>query len=80
MVSLQCGIENTTPTNDLQDRNRLTDIESRPVVAQGRGVEGMGWELGISRGKVLYIEIMDKQQDPTVQHREPHSISYDKAQ
>ena len=28
----------------LQDRNRLTDIENRPVVAKGEGEgEGVGW-------------------------------------
>ena len=38
----------------LQNRNRLTDIENRLVVAKGGG--GMEWEFGISRCKLVYIE------------------------
>ena len=35
-------------------RNRLSDIESRPVVAKGEGGGGrMDWEVGISRCKLL---------------------------
>ena len=38
----------------------LTDIESRLAVAKGReGGEGMGWEFGISRCKLLSIEWMN---------------------
>ena len=35
------------------------DIENRLVVAKGEGVGGgggRGWEVGLSRGKLLYIE------------------------
>ena len=40
----------------LWNRNRLTDIENRLVVAKGEGVgRGMEWEFGISRCKLLYI-------------------------
>ena len=40
---------------DLQNRNRLTDIENRLVIANGEGCEGgMDWEFGVSRCKVLY--------------------------
>ena len=38
----------------LQNRNRLTDIENRLVVAKGGG--GMEWEFGVSRCKLVYIE------------------------
>ena len=38
---------------NLQNRNRLTDIENRPVVAEG---EGMGWEFGVNSGKLLHLE------------------------
>ena len=39
------------------NRNRLTDIENRSVVAKGEGVGGgMKWEVGVSRCKLLYIE------------------------
>ena len=45
-------------TNELpQNRNGLTDIEHRLVVAKGEGGgNGMDWEFGISRGKVLHLE------------------------
>ena len=40
----------------LQNRNRLTDIENRLVVAKGEAGGGrMNWECGISRGKLVYI-------------------------
>ena len=40
----------------LWNRNRLTDIENRLVVAKGEGGGGgMDWEVGISRCKLLYI-------------------------
>ena len=42
----------------LQNRKRLTDIESRLVVAK-EGWGGMEWEFGISRCKLLYICIME---------------------
>ena len=36
------------------------DIENRLVVAKGeRGGEGMDWEFGISRCKLLYVEWMN---------------------
>ena len=37
----------------LRNRNRLTDIENRLVVANGG--RGMDWEFGIGRCKLLYI-------------------------
>ena len=41
----------------LWNRNRLTDIENRLVVAKGERDEGgIDWEFGISRYKLLYIE------------------------
>ena len=41
----------------LWNRNRLTDIENRLVVAKWEGVGGgMEWEVGVSRCKLLYIE------------------------
>ena len=40
----------------LQNRNRLTDIENRLVVAKGEeSGGGKYWDLGISRCKLLYI-------------------------
>ena len=39
-----------------QNRNRLTDIENRPVVAKGEGAWGRGGlGFGVSRCKLLYI-------------------------
>ena len=44
----------------LQNRNRLTDTEIRPVVAKRDGVtEGWGSELGFSRCKLLYTECIN---------------------
>ena len=41
----------------LQNRNRLTDIENRLVVAEGEGEgRGMGWEFGVGRCKLLHLE------------------------
>ena len=43
------------------------DVEHRLVVAQGeRFGEGMDWEGGIGRYKLLYMEWTDEQQGPTV--------------
>ena len=36
---------------------------------------GKDWEFGVSRCKLLHR--MDKQQGPTVEHREPYSTSCD---
>ena len=41
----------------LQNRNRLTDIENRLVVAKGEeGGSGMDWEFAVSRCKLLHLE------------------------
>ena len=50
----------------LQNRNKLIengfvvakgqDIENRFVVAKGQGRNGMDWEFGVSRCKLLYLE------------------------
>ena len=37
-------------------KNRLTDIENRPVVAKVVGRGGKEWEFGINRGKLLCVE------------------------
>ena len=43
--------------NYLWNRNRLTDIENRLVVAKGEmGRGGIEWEFGVSTCKLLYIE------------------------
>ena len=49
----------------LQNRNRLTDVETRLVVAKGEGVgEGMAWEAGVSRCKLLYREQINNKVPP----------------
>ena len=46
----------------LQNRNRLSDVENRLVVAKGEGrVRGMDWEFGISRRKLLYTEQLNNE-------------------
>ena len=45
------------------------------VVAKGLGREGLGvWDQQMQTS----VYRMDKQQGPTVQHREQYSVSYDK--
>ena len=44
----------------LQNRNRLTDVENRLVVAKGAGWGRDGLGVGISRCKLLYIEWINK--------------------
>ena len=40
---------------NLQNRNRIRDIEDRFVSAKGQGVRGgVDWESGVSRWKLLY--------------------------
>ena len=56
MISLICGILNTTKEHIYENRNRLR-YKNRLVVAKGEGVGGgKDWEFGVSRGKPLYIE------------------------
>ena len=43
----------------------------------GKKGRGINWEYGINR--YYYIYKVDKQQGPTVQHRELYSISYNKS-
>ena len=62
----------------MQNRSRLTDIENRPVVAKGEeGWEGDGMGVWDQQMQAI-IYRMEKQQGPTVQHRELYSISCDK--
>ena len=47
--------------NDLWNRDRLTDIDSRLVVAKGEGSgEGMEWEFRVRKCKLLYINWIKK--------------------
>ena len=62
----------------LRNRNRLMDIENRLVVAKGEGEwgrDGLGvWDQQMQ----TIIHRMDKQQGPTVEHRELYSVPCDK--
>lgn len=40
----------------IYNRNRLTDIENRFVVAMWRGINGMDWKFGVKRCKELLLE------------------------
>ena len=63
----------------LQTRNRLTDIENRLAAAKREEPgEGMEWETGFSRCKLLCTELINSKVLPTSQHRELYVISYDK--
>ena len=41
---------------NLSTENKLMDLESRFVVAKGRGGSGMDWEFGVNRCKLLPLE------------------------
>ena len=45
---------------------------------QGGGCWGEGWRGRLGVADVSFIYRVDKQQGPTVDHRELYSISYDK--
>ena len=61
---------------NLQNRNRIRDIEDRFVSAKGQGVRGGGLGVwGEQMQTIIYR--MDKQQGPTVEHRELYSVSCD---
>ena len=61
--------------NLVTKRNRHTDMENKPMVtSEVRGWGGINWEFGINT--IIYINKIDKQQGPTVQHRGLYSISY----
>ena len=50
------------------------------MIAKDKRIVGrMNWEFGISRCK-LFIQRMDKQQGPTVQHRELYSMGCGKTE
>ena len=63
---------------DLSTKQKQTDIENRLVAASGLGggerdgLGDWGWQMQAITFK------MDKQQGPTVQHRELYSMSCDK--
>ena len=61
------------------NRNQLTDIENRPVVAKRRrGGRGKDWESGINICKLLFIKWINNK---VLSHsRERYSISYNKPQ
>ena len=60
------------------NRKQSAYSENRSVVAKGEKAEGKDeWRVsGEQMPTIIYI--MDKQQDPTLQHRELDSISCDK--
>ena len=57
MTSLICRIQNRHKGTYLQNRNRLTDIENRLVVAKReRVLSGTDWEYGVNKCKLLHSE------------------------
>ena len=54
----------------LQNKNRLTDMESKLTVPKGERGAVWGWQTYTTIYKI------DKQQGPTAQHGELYSISY----
>ena len=60
--------------NLYKEKEQTTDIENKLMVTkqERKGKEGINWEFGVNRYTLLYK--IDKQQEPTVQHRELYSI------
>ena len=57
MISHMHNLKYDNKQTYLWNRKRITDIENRLVIAKGvGGDEGMKWEFGVSRCKLLYIE------------------------
>ena len=59
-------------------KNRLTDIENRSMVTKGLRRQGKDKLVDSDLHIQPTIYKIDKQQDPTVQHGELYSISYNK--
>ena len=56
ILLLICEVQNMANWTCLQNRNRLTDIEERLVVAkEGGGGSGIDWDFGISTCKLLHL-------------------------
>ena len=51
------------------ETNGIGDVVQRLVVAKGKGQEGLGGLLGMSRCKLVYAAWMGEQRGPPVQHR-----------
>ena len=47
-------------TNELSIEKKLMDWEKRLVVAKGEG-EGVGWESGVNRCKILHLECISNE-------------------
>ena len=58
MTSFICGIEKEIIQMNLQNRNRLTDVENKLMLPNGKqvGKGGTNYEFGISRYTKLYIK------------------------
>ena len=74
MISRICGIQNMAQMNLPTKQKQI----HRHRGCQGRGGVGEGW-TGVWTQQMQTITYrMDKQQGPTVQHRELYSVSWDK--
>ena len=63
----------------MKGKNRLTDMENRLLVAkEEKCEEGKDWKFGIAHTNYQIKD--DKQQSPTVEHRELYSLPCDKPQ
>ena len=71
---------NLNDTNELIYETETDSQKQRPDLQLPSEVRrgGKDWKFGISRGKLLIYRI-DKQQGPTVWHKELYSISCDKS-
>ena len=66
-------LENYTNEFNLQNRNRLTDLENKFMVTEGKSRGGgINEEVGINI--CILLHMVDNQQGSTVQHKELYSI------
>ena len=76
MWNLKYDINELIYKTETDSQTHRTDLR---LPRRWRGVGETDWESGISRCKLLYVYRMGKQQGPSVQHSELHSMSCDKS-
>ena len=78
MISLICGIQNMTETNLSVNQKQTHRLREQACGCQGDGRGGWSGGLGQQMQTINITYRMDKQQGPTVQHREIYLTFCDK--
>ena len=77
-IPLICGIQNMTQMNLSMKQKQTHRQGEQTCGCQWRGGRRRGWEVGsLGLADASYIYRTNKQQGPTVQHRELYSVSCD---